>query len=794
MKIEAPSRTKAPPVAVVTPLAKEIVSSTATSPHLQKSPPSVTPLSTPTPLPRTAPCTPTVSHTTTYPIIPPSYHVVVLQRSSLTHPWGISLSMLEPSVVLLGDVMAGQSSHVQRLVASMALDPKRASELNPSGFWNRSNPVDIPSFTRLICCSSSRQPQSPGPSLLHSGDCLVGLNGCSMVQFPNLQHLTGVFRNSLQLQLLILRVPNALMRAQAVWTRVVHYPGTASDRELANPSYYAAAAAYSAVNDLRKTHRTMPPPTPYVRSGPAPLPQKPAVKNAGVVRRLPFVYTNPLFRDDKGSPLPYDDNDYEYNPEDDVRRAQRLFLSRIDSSNFSQWLQDRKAKWRKQYKVYPVEDIVDPESAERVYKSHVFTCSVQDRADVAHVVPLDFWSHQGYDSFHHWLQTSKSQWAQKYSWNERKRQRLEKDVEEVVHLEAVDGDCDFYEWLRVRKNQWRIQRRKRQRIREKRRQSELSGGLGSVSTNPGQEDATLPLETPQEKNTECEGMKSPLTSPTSVIRESFSASSVVGSSHVPSSELLVIDALLEKQEQERRAMADRPPLDISFMFDSDLGCPDDVVLHILRYLSPMEYGKLLCITKDFREGLQARDYVWRNLCKSHWKLPRRPRKPWHELYFKNLRMEKELSQKKWDELLSRASSLLLKGDHLQTLEKMVSDVETNFGFDINYTSGVMCERNSLLNLAVIHQRHKVVRWLVDAKNADIESCDRGNFTPLLNAAWAGDKYLVRFLLQKGSDRTVLGKCHYTKPLAAPDFVGLTAADWADKKGFHDIATLIRIGV
>lgn len=67
-----------------------------------------------------------------------------------------------------------------------------------------------------------------------------------------------------------------------------------------------------------------------------------------------------------------------------------------------------------------------------------------------------------------------------------------------------------------------------------------------------------------------------------------------------------------------------------------------------------------------------------------------------------------------------------------------------------------------------------MRYLVETKRADIESHDRGGFTPLLNAAWAGDKYLVRFLMQRGADRSKIGTCHYTKPLAHPDFRGLTA--------------------
>ena len=84
------------------------------------------------------------------------------------------------------------------------------------------------------------------------------------------------------------------------------------------------------------------------------------------------------------------------------------------------------------------------------------------------------------------------------------------------------------------------------------------------------------------------------------------------------------------------------------------------------------------------------------------------------------------------------------------------------------------ERNSILNLAVIHGRHKVVRWLVDTKNADIETSDRGNFTPLLNAAWSGDRWLVRFFLQRRCNRNVKGTQHYTQGIAPPGFMGKTA--------------------
>lgn len=102
-----------------------------------------------------------------------------------------------------------------------------------------------------------------------------------------------------------------------------------------------------------------------------------------------------------------------------------------------------------------------------------------------------------------------------------------------------------------------------------------------------------------------------------------------------------------------------------------------------------------------------------------------------------------------------------------------------------------------------------MHWLVTEKKADIETSDRGFFTPvsyydfvqqyvcflvvflflwnarhskLLNAAWGGNKHLVRLLLQHGADRSKVGTGHYTEALAPSDFQGFNAEDWARKKG------------
>ena len=65
---------------------------------------------------------------------------------------------------------------------------------------------------------------------------------------------------------------------------------------------------------------------------------------------------------------------------------------------------------------------------------------------------------------------------------------------------------------------------------------------------------------------------------------------------------------------------------------------------------------------------------------------------------------------------------------------------------------------------------------------------------LINAAWGGDKHMVRFLLSHGANRSQIGTGHYTEALAPSDFKGLTAEGWARKKGHDDIAELIRVGL
>jgi hypothetical protein len=350
--------------------------------------------------------------------------------------------------------------------------------------------------------------------------------------------------------------------------------------------------------------------------------------------------------------------------------------------------------------VYPLEALNFAEEAPPARRRRV---KMKDDASEASV---DFWTPQGFSSWSDWLQTRTRQWKQSYSWQRAKRQRIQADVENV---QRVDITQDTATWLRVRKTQWRLARRQRQRAAAVASPARRTRGDDDTQKSPrsSDKDACVPA------------------SPTSVL--------------LVSPEDLVLDSLLEEQELQQRQRQERPPLDVLFIFDVELGCPDDVVAHCLRFLEPTEHGKLLALNRSTRKKLSQREALWRLLCPSHWKLPRRPRLPWHVLYWTKLQTEREEQRKRWDDLLSKALRLMAKGDLVAGLEKLVTTAERDYQFDVNYSSGVVCERNALLNLAVIHQRHKMVRWLVEVKRADLESCDRGSFTPLLNAAWAGDK-------------------------------------------------------
>jgi hypothetical protein len=459
---------------------------------------------------------------------------------------------------------------------------------------------------------------------------------------------------------------------------------------------------------------------------------------------IPKLFSNPSFRDASGKELFYDD-DLEYEPDEGYRA--KMFIAPI--GNFKEWLNIRKTTWRCKWKVYKfcddklTEDL-DPNDDD--------------------YVSLDFWTSQGFSSFTSWRNSRVAEWRRNYSWNKQKRRRIVEEANKIVHFPSPGDDIiQFFEWLTVRKNQWNILRRKKQREAKLHMPTKFLDCNETITEIPIVED----------------------TSESKVSKKSLSWKPL-------RCDILLIDSLLEEQDKKRKA--NKLTYDLKFLFDATFGAPDDVIAHCLRFLHPSEHGKLLCISYETSYAIKLRDDMWRQLCPKHWILPRRPRKQWYDFYLSKMRQDAESSRKHSDDLIAQIGATILKGDHLQKVEKLVTSGQKKFSFDINYASGVVFDRNSILNLAVINGRQKVVRWLIETKGADIETSDRGGFTPLLNAAWAGNPKLVRYLLSKGSDRTAIGRSHYTKPLAHTDFLGYTAEEWAREKGHIEIADLIQKGL
>ena len=202
------------------------------------------------------------------------------------------------------------------------------------------------------------------------------------------------------------------------------------------------------------------------------------------------------------------------------------------------------------------------------------------------------------------------------------------ECEEIVHLPSLPTRSEFSHWLHIRKKQWAVLRRRRQRQRQEQTNLWLSNSMATVqdSAESGKHNAKLATASTSEttqKSVPLEDIPS---------RHNWRRPPLLASL---SNDVALIDELLEEQERQIRARAQRPPIDITFLFDSSMGAPDDVVVHIFQFLASFEHPKLLHIAKSLSKFLKQREDVWRQLCPAHWVLPRRPRKPWHELYLTN---------------------------------------------------------------------------------------------------------------------------------------------------------------
>lgn len=680
--------------------------------------------------------------------------------------------------------------------------------------------------TPAIATTASNQRITCSPSLtsptLQPGDAIISVNGLPASTFPSVSDMASFIRKKCKdkLQIVAMREEKVW---KAAWNEIVSIRSRGSGKQSIDQRSRVSqvvGAAWQTIFVVRTTSNSKiinkigNIPSSVRPSAPKLLSPKPIPNDANTYKikrrkepkhpnglqksrkKLKFdgdatnfhlhflladtrIFLNQKFTDDNGNPIPYCDNsEFDINEGTRIRR----FANDEVDINFHEWLTKRKATWRSFRKArHP------PQSR----KSSVVDSGGNDEEeDATSDVHHDFWLSSGYDTFDEWLSASKLKWKRSYSWHKDRRRKLELECEKKVHFPTipssyvkptVSGNAnllkEFENWLEVRKKQWLILRRKRQRAI-----SEENVAVVHVETCV--DNATISASVGQNLS-----VKQSIAQITPSLRRKNCVSS-------SPTDVMYIDEILADQEEQNNAKIEenREPLDISWIFDSQLGAPDDIIVVIMQFLNPSDHGNLLCLSWPTNFTFKKRDLLWQTLCPSHWILPRRPRKSWCLIYITKIREEEELSRKQSDDLLLKANNVIDKGDQLGKIEKLVRKAEKDFGFSVNYTSGIVLERNSLLNMAVISGRHRIAKWLIEEKGADIESCDRGDFTPLCNAAWDGDKHMVRYLLGKGADRKKVGTGHSSHGLAPANFEGLTAEGWARKRGHEEVAELIRLGL
>ncbi|KAL3815787.1 hypothetical protein ACHAXA_001681 [Cyclostephanos tholiformis] len=528
---------------------------------------------------------------------------------------------------------------------------------------------------------------------LSPGDAIISINGIPLSVFPNSGEFASYIRDHCRRKMSVVA-----LRHEIVWT--------AAQAEISRSMRHDQLVDTQAMTDrvskavCKMWRRVLAPVT--------------TVTGCGHVKRQKIASIKRVSRNGDENLIHFCDDRI---PVDDTSSTVlHNFWLANGYESFNDWHSSSKARWARSYSWHKERD---------------------EDSTVCH----DFWLMNGYISFYDWHSTSKARWSRSYSWHKERRCAFQSTCEKEVHLPSVASTHtmieEFENWLGVRKNQWRLERRKRKRQRVSLEDSETS----PVAAND-----------------------------------------------------IYIDDMLEDLERLKTAGGASQPMDIMWIFDFQLGAPDDVVANLMSFLSPYDHGNLLCLSYTSNSLFKQRDDMWRYLFPSHWVVPRRPRQSWCSMYITKIRSEAEASRKRSDDVLVQAHAIIEKGDQLNKFEKLIQKAETDFEFSVNYVSGVVLERNSMLNLAVIDRRSKISRWLIEEKGADIESCDRGQFTPLMNAAWNGDKYMTRYLLSKGSDRTKLGYNHSSQGLAPPKFEGMTAEGWARKRGHDEVAELILLGL
>ena len=219
--------------------------------------------------------------------------------------------------------------------------------------------------------------------------------------------------------------------------------------------------------------------------------------------------------------------------------------------------------------------------------------------------------------------------------------------------------------------------------------------------------------------------------------------------------------------------------------------PDDVLGAVLALVSEAEWASLGATCTALRGERFAG--AWREAARRRGlRVPRRPRVPLALALCRALRARDALRRQRHEHLhvlavglsgAARKRAALRKdapGELRRLLRVTESAVRDAGGLDIDYASALGAHR-TLLHLASRVGAPRCVRLLLSL-GASPSTVDADGFSPLADACYRGNEAVAAMLLEAGASR---------EPRGRDNGVTLDAAGWAERRGNHALAEMVR---
>lgn len=225
--------------------------------------------------------------------------------------------------------------------------------------------------------------------------------------------------------------------------------------------------------------------------------------------------------------------------------------------------------------------------------------------------------------------------------------------------------------------------------------------------------------------------------------------------------------------------------------------PDDVLARVFRTVAnPKDLAALTCVCRDWRRAVPMSG-AWRMLCDESGRAPRRPRKPWMDLYLDEQRRRRAQLENDHELLMLRVTMDPRRGKGNEDVGAMRRDRPRRLrrllhalgpGLDVNHRS-VTYSGRTLLHVAArlgsvgCARELLTTPWRADPNVSDVEG-----WTPLMEAAFRGNEAMAIELLAHGArDDAFVG----SRDMGKGRIMGpLSASEWADTRGNHRLKRMI----